>query len=56
MKEKIPSFFVESAEKQKENDPQPYDAIISIEEGKDKIHKTPSKTKQLFLFMNDHLK
>lgn len=37
MKEKIPNFFVENAEKQKEDDPQPYDAIVSIEEGKDKI-------------------
>ncbi len=37
MKEEIPNFHVESVEKQKESDPHPYDAIVSIEEGKDKI-------------------
>lgn len=37
MNEKIPNFYVESVDRQKEKDPHPYDAIVSIEEGKDKI-------------------
>ena len=37
MPEKIPRYFVEKVREQKENDPRPYDAVISIETGKEKV-------------------
>lgn len=37
MLEKEPSFFVESAGEQKEGDPKPYDAVISLKKSKEKV-------------------
>jgi predicted nucleotidyltransferase len=37
MPEKMPNYFVEKVREQKENDPRPYDAIISVETGKEKV-------------------
>lgn len=37
MLEKMPNYFVENVREQKENDPHPYDAVISIEKGQEKV-------------------
>ena len=37
MTERQPKFFVDKAREQKEGDPRPYDAVISIEKGREKV-------------------
>lgn len=37
MSYETPKFFVDKIREQKEDDPRPYDAVISIEKGKEKV-------------------
>ena len=37
MPNETPKFFVDKVREQKENDPHPYDAVIYIEKGKEKV-------------------